>query len=357
MLADRNRAFVVTMSLGALLLAGCRERPGDAAAIAAPSPVGLVRIASAERGTLTLPARVKAAEEATLAARVAGRVSAFPVREGQAVGAGQVLVRFDAPEARLALDAARANEQAARVAAEVAARQHTRAESLYTTGVVAQTDRENAEAADHGAAARLSQATAARELAESAFEVRAPFAGVLVRRHVDPGADVLPGSPLVDLRSPSGVEVVAAVPEAATPSLASARAWVQVGDGAWREARLLRADGMLDPATRTRTARFAPRDRDGLEPGAYARVRLELTAAASSTEAAAPIALPLTSIVHRGALTGVFVVEQDRAWLRWVRLGRTQGADSEVLSGLDRDAHVVARPGGLVDGARVTVTP
>jgi hypothetical protein len=150
---------------------------------------------------------------------------------------------------------------------------------------------------------------------------------------------------------------VAAVPEAATPGLASARAWVQVGDGAWREARLLRADGMLDPATRTRTARFAPLDRDGLEPGAYARVRLELPDDAAAPTQAAPIALPLASIVHRGALTGVFVVEQDRAWLRWVRLGSTQGGATEVLSGLDRNARIVARPAGLVDGSRVTVTP
>lgn len=357
MLADRVRPFVVLMGLGALLLVGCRQKPDDVAPVAAPTAVELVRIAPPERGALTLPARVKAAEEATLAARVSGRVSAFLAREGQIVTAGQLLVQFDAPEARHALDAARADEQAARVGAEVAARQHTRMESLFTAGVVAQTERENAEAGDHGAAARLAQATAARELAESAFEVRAPFAGVLVRRHVDAGADVQPGSPLVDLRSPSGVEVVAAVPEAAAESLFSARAWVQIGDGAWREARLLRADGMLDPTTRTRTARFAPRDRDGLEPGAYARVRLELPGADGAAAAAAPIALPVASIVHRGALTGVFVVEQERAWLRWVRLGRTQGSDAEVLSGLDRDALVVARPDGLVDGARVTVTP
>jgi RND family efflux transporter MFP subunit len=357
MLADRIRPFVVVMGLGAFMLAGCRERPGEASATAAPTAVELVRIAAAERGTLTLPARVKAAEEATLAARVSGRVSAFLAREGQVVSEGELLVRFDAPEARHALDAARADEQAARVSAEVAARQHTRMESLYTAGVVAQAERENAEAGDHGAAARLAQATAARELAESAFEVRAPFAGVLVRRHVDAGADVQPGSPLVDLRSPSGVEVVAAVPEAATPSLASARAWVQVDDGAWREARLLRADGMLDPATRTRTARFAPRDRDGLEPGAYARVRLELPGAEGGIAPAAPIVLPLSCVVRRGALTGVFVVEQERAWLRWVRLGRTQGSDAEVLSGLERDAHIVALPGALIDGARVTVTP
>ena len=183
--------------------------------------------------------------------------------------------------------------------------------------------------------------------------MRAPFAGVLVRRHVDVGADVQPGAPLVDLRSPSGAEIVTAVPEAAAGALASTPAWIQVGDGAWREARLLRADGMVDPTTRTRTARYAPRDRLALEPGAYARVRLALTGAGAGLSPA--LAVPAASVVRRGALTGVYVIEQERAWLRWLRLGRTQGDAIEVLSGLTAGEQVVSAPAGLQDGARVKV--
>lgn len=365
MLSDRIRSFaLVTFAtfsalavLAALAVGGCGSRPHAAPQDAAPFAVEIVRLEPAAPGTLTLPARVKASEEATLTARVPGRVSDFPVREGQRVAEGTLLVRFDAPEARRALDAARADEQAARVAATFAARQHARMESLFTAGVVAQAEREAAEAGDRGAAARLAQAASARESAESAFEVRAPFAGVLVRRHVDAGADVQPGAALVDLRSPGGAEVVASVPEAASNQLASARVWVQAGEGPWREARLLRADGMLDPATRSRTAHFAPRDRTGLEPGAFARVRLELGEPASAAAGEAPIAVPLASIVRRGELTGVYVIENGRAWLRWLRLGRAQGEQVEVLSGLVRGERIVARPAGLQDGASVAVAP
>lgn len=356
MVADRLRPLLL-MGLAALAIGGCGKSPRAEHHDTAPRPVTLVRLEPAQPGTITLPARVKAVAEATLTARVAGRVSGFPVREGQAVAAGALLVRFDAPEAQRALEAALADEQAARVSALYATRQHARMESLFTTGVIAQTERENAEAGDRRAAARLAQAEAARESAESAFEVRAPFAGVLVRRHVDPGADVQPGVPLVDLRSRGGVEVVTAVPEADAQAIASARVWVQAGDREWQEARLLRMEGMLDPMTRTRTAHFAPRDQSGFEPGAFARVRLEVPGAILAAGDAAPLSVPVASVVRRGALTGVFVIEKNRAWLRWVRIGRAQGEQVEVLSGLTRADQVVANPAHLTDGAPVSVAP
>ena len=341
----------------ALALAGCGHPPRHEVSDAAPVRVHVVSPDTSTRGALTLPARVKAAEEATLTARSGGRVSTFPVREGRSVAEGALLVRFDAPEARRALEAARAEEQAARVAAAVAARQLARVESLYTSGVLSQSDRETAEAQDRGAAARLALAASARESAESAFEVRAPFAGVLVRRHVDVGADVQPGTPLVDLRSPGGSEIVTAVPEAAAQDLRATKAWVQVGDGAWRPARLLRADGMVDPATRSRTARFAPIGGGRIEPGAFARVRLETPSGRVSAHESTALSVPVTSIVRRGALTGVYVVEEGRAWLRWVRPGVAHGERVAVLSGLDASDVVVAVPDGLVDGARVQVDP
>lgn len=352
MLADPFRRLSL-VTIFALASVGCHGRSPDGAASTAPQRVALVRVGTGTPGMLTLPARVKALEEATLTARAPGRVSAFLAREGQYVAEGTPLVRFDAPEARQSLAAARAEELAARSAQAFATRQHARIESLYTAGVVAIADREDAESRQHAAESRLAQASAAREVAESAVEVRAPFASVVVRRHVDAGADVQPGQPLLDLRSPNGSQIVAAVPEGAAGDLAHASAWVQVGDGPWRAARLVSADGMVDPATRSRTARYVPVERGGLEPGAFARLRLELPQTPGAGAEATPIAVPLASVVRRGALTGVLVVESNRAWLRWVRLGRTQGDAVEVLSGLRSGEQVVAAPAGLTDGASV----
>ena len=85
MLADRCRPLAY-IALGAtivtsLALAGCGGAPKDDADASPAVAVRLVRVGSGAPGTLELPARVKAAEEATLTARSGGRISAFPVRE------------------------------------------------------------------------------------------------------------------------------------------------------------------------------------------------------------------------------------------------------------------------------------
>jgi RND family efflux transporter MFP subunit len=300
---------------------------------------------------LTLPARVKAAEEVTLNARAAGRVTRFAALEGQSVEAGQIVVRFDAPEASLAREAARSERIAAQSALEAAARQHARMESLFVSRVVAAAELEAAAATHHAAEARLSAAESRLVSATTASEVRAPFAAVVVRRHVDPGADVSPGTPLVDLRSRGAVEIVAAVPEAAIPSLARAHFEYQSGSGPWRSARLARLDGMTDPNTRTRTAHLVPAESTLPEPGSYARVRIRgAPAGAGEPE---HFSVPDTSLVRRGELRGVFLSDSSRATLRWLRLGRDEGGQVQVLSGLEAGDRVILEPARVHEGARV----
>jgi multidrug efflux pump subunit AcrA (membrane-fusion protein) len=213
----------------------------------------------------------------------------------------------------------------------------------------------------------------------------APFDGVVVRHFVDPGTEVDPGQPLVSIRSSGGgAEIVVAVPESDAAGLAAARAAFQVGDGPWRPARLERLEGMTDYATRTRVAHLRPAGAaTGLEPGAFARVRF--TPAGSHTEYAAaaggsasargtgrdsasaaqpdnvpargPAAaylVPEAALVRRGGLTGVFVVGEGRAHLRWVRPGRAGAGHVEILAGLFPGDEVAVPATGLADGRRVT---
>ena len=51
----------------------------------------------------------------------------------------------------------------------------------------------------------------------------------------------------------------------------------------------------------------------------------------------------------------MFVVDGERAWLRWLTLGRGDAETVEVLSGLEPGMRVVADPRGLSDGAAVRV--
>jgi RND family efflux transporter MFP subunit len=372
-----NRSFMIRSTLavaaGALVaLWGCgrnTSRDGERAD-AAPVAVTALRVGgSAEAGELVLPGRVKAAEEVTLTARMPARLTQLPLREGQAFRAGAVLARFEAEEARRALEAARSGLSAATMRRDQARLQESRMDSLYAARVAALRELEGAQMERRAADAAYEQARAGMEELTSATTLTAPFAGVVVRRRVDPGAVMGPGQPVLDIRSAAPGDIEVAIPEAQVGRAQAGRAWLQVGDGPWRPARVLRLDGMIDYASRTRTAHVRPAGGAMPEPGASARVKFELPAARigatgggrtavrpSDDSAPATPRIPSSSLVRRGELTGVYVLREGRAELRWLRIGRQAGGEVEVLAGLWEGEEIAASPAGLTDGRPVKVS-
>lgn len=370
--ASRVLAALALASLAALAAAGCARHgvPRESAgAGAAPVAVATFTVGGASAGAeLVFPGRVRAREEVTLTAGIAARLTRLPVREGGRFRAGQALALFDAPETRRASEAVHEAVRAAALRRDFARLQEARMESLFTARVASQRERELAQAERRSAEAEYAQAAAADAQWTSGSAIPAPFAGVVVRRRVDEGATVAPGTPLLDLRSDAAGEVEVPLPESAVETARGARAFVQVGDGTWRAAKLTRLDGMTDYATRTRTAHLAPLAGAPLEPGAFARARFEVTThARGRTAAAAPrhdagsspssraLLVPANSLVRRGALAGVFVIRDGVAVLRWLRLGRASGDSVEVLAGLWPGERVALAPGALSDGRRVRV--
>ena len=63
--------------------------------------------------------------------------------------------------------------------------------------------------------------------------------------------------------------------------------------------------------------------------------------------------VPAAAVVRRGGLTGLFVVSDGRARLRWVALGDEAGGGVEVRAGVDAGERVVLDPADLADGQGV----
>jgi RND family efflux transporter MFP subunit len=298
-----------------------------------------------------LGGQVRALEEATVRATLAARITSFPVAEGNAFRAGDVLVVFGATEAREAVRSAAVRAEAARLRDEEAARQTRRVDSLFVRGVVALRDRDLARQDAQLASAERAAAVAAFEQARAGANVRAPFAGTVIRRLVEAGADVVAGQPLLELHSASGEEIAVALPESRAARLTAMHFEIEPGPGgAWIPARMSRSEGAFDPATRTRTVYLRADPAVPLAPGAFVRVRLAM---GGTTR----IVVPTASLVRRGGLTGVYVVRDGRAGLRWVRPGQAEGGATEILAGLDAGEAFALDPAGLVDGARVDVRP
>ena len=145
-------------------------------------------------------------QRATLSTKLTGTVISVRVREGDVVQAGQVLATLDArdlvaKDAQIA--AALAEAQAVQGDAET---QAGRMRALYADSAATRVQLDAAETglARANATVRASLAAAEELRAVSAYAtVRAPFAGTVTRRLVDPGAFAAPGSPIVMLEDAS----------------------------------------------------------------------------------------------------------------------------------------------------------
>jgi hypothetical protein len=67
--------------------------------------------------------------------------------------------------------------------------------------------------------------------------------------------------------------------------------------------------------------------------------------------------VPVSSIIHKDQLTGLYTVDNNlKALLRWVRLGKTIGDQVEVLTGLSKEeTYINHADGNLYNGASVKI--
>jgi RND family efflux transporter MFP subunit len=302
-----------------------------------------VRSARVERAVgagQTVPAQIYARDRATLSARRAASVAAIPVREGDVVRRGDVLVRLES-------DALTANAAAARTALDLAESDRRRMEALAGHGVVAPRELEAAQ--ERSAAARASLGAAKDDLAYSI--IRAPFPGVVTARRANVGDVISPGQAIVEIESPESFEVRATVEADAAPQLGrGSTVTVDVDSFAGPLTARVRA---VSPAGDAVHHRFEMRadlpPAAGMRSGLFARLRLP----GGGAEAETHLSVPAAAVVRRGGLAGVFVVKGGKAWLRWVALGAPATDRVEVRAGLDEGERVALAPERLEDGVPV----
>lgn len=307
-------------ALLALLALGCgsatpEERPPR---IGAVEDVPAIRVSPTEAaGHYRAAGTVRAARRAEVATRLMGRVESVRVRAGDRVRPGQLLLTVE----RASLTAARQQASAGRDQAAATLR---RTERLYADSAAPLVQLEAARTAHAQAEAQVRAVQA--DLAYA--EVRAPFAGVVAARAVDPGDQAAPGQPLLVIEDRTAREIVVAVPTEVGEWLqAGQTAAVEIGAVGRRvAARIEAVVPGADPGSPTVEVRLSgPAD---LPPGVAAVA--ELPAGGRST-----LQVPASALMRRGQLEGVYLFASDSTLrLRWVRTGRERDSTVEVLSGL-----------------------
>lgn len=284
---------------------------------------------------------VEAVNQATVSAQTSGRVAEIFYDVDDFVEAGATIMRFTDTEQRAALGNARAALEEAEARAAEADSEFTRVASMFENGTVARARYDQARANRDAAAARLESARSGLVHAEQQLEytlVRAPYAGIVSRRHVEVGEVVRPGAPLMSGLSLEHVRVVVDVPQSMLEPIRDiGKANVYVGD------RTIAVESLTffpvaDAATNTfRVRASVPAASVTLYPGTFVKIGFVV----GETER---LLVPATAIVRRSELTAVYVVGGDAVTLRQIRSGRRHGERIEVLAGLEAGEAVATDP-------------
>ncbi len=337
-----------------LAVAGLTSNPIWANADAAAVKSVAAQASRAGAQELSLDAVVEAVRQATLSAQVPGAIVSLNVKAGDRVRAGQELLRIDASAAQQNVVGNTAQLEAAQANLRVATKELERQQQLFQKQYISQgaLDRTQAQFESAQAQVQAQQAqTRAAQTQTGFFSVRAPFHGVVSDVPVTLGDMAMPGRPLVSLHDPSALRLSAAVPQSMMEGVRTQLKSVRYEIAGHKSVAVASVQLLptVDPVTHTAQLRVAlPAGVEGLVPGMFARVWVPGSTASDAAKTGVKdgrVFLPLTAVVRRAEMTGVYVVDaQGKARLRQVRLGRTTGQTVEVLSGVSAGEQVVTDP-------------
>lgn len=337
-------------------VSGCK--PSSSELQQKQSPPLAVKTVTPTRGPITrfvtLPGEIKAYQQATLFAKVAGYLKTLNVDKGDPVKEGALLAEIEVPE----LIAQRARYRAEVEVAEIDFKRLSESQKKAPDLVVPQTV-DDARGKVDIAKANLEGTDTLLNYAK----IVAPFSGIITRRYVDPGAFIpsatsgsTPQSAaIVTLADFNRIRLQVAVPEVEASLVAAeqpVKLTVEGLPGKTFEGRVTRFSYALDEASKTMLAEIElPNPKLELRPGMYATVKIGIERKEDA------LLLPTDALITEKSGASVFVVSENKAKKTRVQPGFNDGVNVEIVKGVNPDQQVIV-PGKQMpnDGQPVAVS-
>ncbi len=321
--------------------------------------------------TIPVIGRLVARQAGEVAAQVAGAIADMRVEVGDRVEKGQVLAVLDVASLSAEMNEVEGELLQARAQLEfdksdlrLAELGMKRQGDLKKSGAfskakfedwVQKVARANASVARRQAEISTTKASLLmKKINLAKATITAPYEGVVTRRMSETGSYVRVGDPVVYLISDRALEVEVDVPSVRVAGLTPGiKVSFSLDSGQSFEARVRAVLPSENPLTRTRMVRFKPdfsRNRERLADTQSVIVQIPIGVQRDI------ISVHKDAIIKRGAQSIVFVVSDEKAQSRVIKLGESAGNRIEVLSGLKSGELVVVRGNErLQGGATVTI--
>ncbi|HEY8243896.1 MAG TPA: efflux RND transporter periplasmic adaptor subunit [Casimicrobiaceae bacterium] len=363
-------AFVVVALLGAGGFFAFRQfgAPAAAAAKAKDAPAvalefgatDLVYVQSTPMSRwLPVSGTLMPINQATVKAKVSGEVRQMLVREGDPVRPGQRLAMIDTTDLESKLIERQGALESARAQMSLAEKTRASNQKLLNEKFISQTAFDGSQSGLDVAKGNVKSIEAQVKLAENALrdaEVNAPIAGVVGKRHAQPGEKVAFDAPLVTVLDLSDLELQALVPAIDVPGLSVGMTVELAVDGFGERkfaGRIARINPSTEPGTRAILVYVALRNPDAaLRSGMFANGRVALAASE-------PIAsLPQAAVRTEAGQSFIWVIVDGKLARRIVTLGRRDEVAGlvELRSALPKNLPVLAtRMENLKEGSPALV--
>jgi RND family efflux transporter MFP subunit len=335
-----NSSVIPALLTASSLLSGCG---GDTQLPTPPAieNIATLTVAAAEAGSgRAWDGVIEATRQATLSAQTNGRVLEVLKDINDAAAEGELLIRLSAVEQAAGADAARAQLRAADAAASEAESTYNRFLNLAAGQYVSQLQLEQMRTARDAAlavrdAARAQLANAGQQ--NDYTSIRAPYAGIIATREVEPGESVGLGQRLLTLFAPETLRIEVSVPQTDAEQIrARPQAQISFSDGRRIDGAQVIVFPSADALTHSIKVRIALPLLDP-PPVPGSTVKVNFPALPGSTLPR----IPVSTLVQRGELNAVYVLAQGRLSLRQLRLGERGDDMVEVIAGL-RNGETIA---------------
>jgi len=357
----RSRRVRVAIVAGAIVLLALLAFWffGSGAKEAAPQPDQGKQVPAV---TVSVPGRVPVAHvisaTGSLAARVdmpvgvvgeGGMVRQVMVQPGDWVKAGQVLAVIDRAVQVETQAAQAASVRVAQSDADLAQSELDRAKALVDRGFISKADLDRKTAARDAALARVRVAQA--QLAETRarngrLDIRAPAAGLVLTRNVEPGQVVGAGAGVLFRIAKDGeMEMRAALGEGdmASVSVGDNAEVIPVGTDQRLAGRIWQLSPVVDPQTRQGVARIALSYSKFVKPGGFASADI------SSGQTTAPL-LPQSAIQSDDKGNFVYVVDgENKVVRRGIKVGQVTDDGVAIADGLTGKERIVTSAGAFIN--------
>lgn len=286
---------------------------------------------------------LEAEAEALVAAKVSGVVKKIFVEEGDSVTSGQVLAKLDDEQYKLELNQAKS-------ILENLSSEHERNQSLFKNKIVSQESYEKTKSEYNTQKSAYNLA----RLKLNYTDIKAPISGIVSQRLIKVGNMVKVDQPTFQITDFDPLLAVLHVPEREMSKLqigfpASLTADA-IPDSEFR-GKILRISPIVDAGTGTFKVTVEVNDKTRkLKPGMFTRVQIIYDTHENT------LLVSKNAILSEDTETWVFVVNDDTATKKEVKIGYNNSTHVEILSGLNvGDIIVTTGLSSLKDGSKIKV--